>query len=126
MRPLRAVATLFAAAVVVLSLGPIGRAGEPSSKPANPTTAPERGTTREQVLEEMVRDLGRRSAELEVENRQLKARIRELEARRPVVEVPPGRGDKPRNLAEPGVPRHWVPREFNGETFYLIPLKGGN
>ena len=28
------------------------------------------------------------------------------------------------NAPSPNVPKHWIPQQFNGETFYIVPLSG--
>ena len=123
MRVVRSFASLIVAGTVALSLGPTGHASEPSTKSAPPATAPARPDARHEALKDMVNDYARRNADLEFENARLKLRIRELESRQMAVREVRERAPLPR--VEP-VPPHWVPKQFNGETFYLIPLKSGN
>ncbi|HJT76309.1 MAG TPA: hypothetical protein VJ739_03830 [Gemmataceae bacterium] len=57
----------------------------------------------------------------------LEARVAELERREPRVVVPAQGGPQLRVLPEGAldaqrVPKGWVPREFNGQRYYDIPL----
>src|SRR5215211_2535483 len=127
MRAIPTLAGLLFAGTLVLSVAPTGRAEEPASPSSPPTTAPV-SPAGEHRLGQRVKDLSERVRDLEQENRRLKARVRDLESRGPILAQPPRvlPVPAPRLHNPPAVPRHWVPREFNGETFYLIPLKSGN
>ena len=60
------------------------------------------------------------------EIQQLKAKLLEVEAARALnlIFTPPERAPAAGEQGPTGnrVPPHWVPRQFNGETYYLIPL----
>jgi hypothetical protein len=114
MHPIRVAAGAVVAMAGLLCAAPSGRADEPKAAARQAEQSPERVAE----LERKVEQLERANAEL---RKQLAGKQREL-ARRRVAEtivVPP------RELRSASVPEHWVPREFNGETFYLIPLKNG-
>jgi len=71
-------------------------------------------------------DLQRRIAELERENLKLKAKVEELESLLPIQRMLQESKTPPIvNLAPPKdqVPDNWVPRPFNGVTYYVVPLK---
>lgn len=50
----------------------------------------------------------------------LEARVKELEQLVPRTVVPASITPPPQFV--PNVPRHWIPQEFNGQTYYIIPL----
>ena len=104
--------------VVGIALAPWGRAAEPeTSKPAAPAE-----TERERALKQQLVDRAEEINKLKLENARLKREIRELKSRQPAVlpQLPP------LNLAPqaPNMPKNAIPREFNGETYYLVPLNG--
>ena len=127
MRPLRVLAGLFVAAVV-FPLGPAGHAEEPATKRAPATTSPAGAGQGERALLAKAEALARRNVELEHENRMLKELVRELESRQAMIVRPPDGGaiQVPNLSGARAVPPHWVPQQFNGETFYVIPLEPGD
>jgi hypothetical protein len=69
--------------------------------------------------------LRRRVAELETQVERLQAKVRQLESTpqaRPAPRLPSMPGSELR-LEAPG--HNWVPREFNGRTYYLVPCDAG-
>lgn len=72
--------------------------------------------------------LERRIAELERENRELKAKVKDLEALLPIQRMLLNPGKLPPiidldPLQKEQAPKGSVPRQFNGETFYVVPLQ---
>ena len=96
----------LAAAVACLALFAVSRAGQDQSAPAP---------------SDEVRDLRKRVEKLE-------ARVAELEQRVPRVVVPAQGAPELRILPEGRLegrplPKGWIPREFNGQRYYDIPLE---
>lgn len=90
----------------------LGAVSADSSQPANPTE-------REKQLAQHVGDLASQLAQLRQENAQLKAENQLLRARLAMV------AQVNRQRAPASVPDNWTPRQFNGMTFYLVPLDAG-
>jgi hypothetical protein len=101
---------------VGIGLAPWGRAAEPT--PAKPVAPAE--TERERALKQLLADRAEEIDKLKLENERLKQEVRDLKSRRPAVlpQLPPLKLAPP----SPAVPKNAVPREFNGETYYLVPL----
>jgi hypothetical protein len=96
---------VLAAALGGIALFAVSRAGQ---EPVAPTQSDE------------VRDLRKRVEKLE-------ARVAELEQRAPRVIVPSQGAPQLRVVPEgrldgQPVPKNWIPREFNGQRYYDIPL----
>jgi hypothetical protein len=99
-------AVVLAAAVAGLAVFAVSRAGQERAAPAP---------------SDEVRDLRKRLEQLE-------ARVAELEQRAPRVIVPTQGVPQLRVVPEgrldgQPVPKNWVPREFNGQRYYDIPLE---
>lgn len=85
-----------------------------------------------QSMQQLVKDLSDDNAKLRVENEGLRAdnealkravsameaKLRQLQQNRGTVVVPPGE-------VRSAPPEGWKPFQFNGQTYYLIPLEHG-
>lgn len=94
-----------------------------------PTTAPSRAQLETEIvtLKKQVKQLDSAYAELQEQNEKLRAQIKELKARGRIVQgqlrVDPPSVTPMNPLAVPdNMPRGSVAREFNGSTYYLVPL----
>jgi hypothetical protein len=97
-------------------LAPWGRAAEPApalAKPAAPADT-------ERELKQLLADRAEEIDRLKLENARLKREIRELKSRQAAVlpQVPRLQLAPP----APAAPKNAIPREFNGDTYYLVPL----
>ena len=129
MRAIRVVACVFIVAAVVLRFADAGLAGNVVRKPVEAETAQPGAADRAAELEQQVEKLARenlvlRQTNVDLSRREmdLRRKVAELEAkltRRPVVRI------QPPVPAQPGVPKGAIPREFNGEPYYIIPLEAG-
>jgi hypothetical protein len=105
---------------VGIGLAPWGRAAEPTTaKPAAPAE-----TERERNLKQLLVDRNEEIDKLKSENERLKQEIRELKSRQPAI-LPPAPQLR-LAPATPPAPKNATPRQFNGETYYLVPLISGN
>ena len=100
--------------LIIIAAGSVSLA-EPAKQ------APTDGSMRERALRQMLADMADKNARLEEESKRLKDEINLLKARR-AVEIP---RVAPQQSA-PSVPKDWKPFNFNGQTYYVIPLSGGN
>ena len=109
--------------VAGVSFAPWGRAAEPvPAKAAAP--APPQETERERALKQLLADKNEEIDKLKAENEHLKQKVRNLKERKPVVQFP-----MPELRLQPPAPamlKNAIPREFNGETYYLVPLNSAN
>jgi hypothetical protein len=116
--PITAGALLGAAFFVGTFVSPGGAAESPAA--AGPK--PEAGhRTREQTLQMMVDDQQKEIVRLRAENDRLRKQVADLKTRE-LIFAPPALLPPPRT-AESATPKGAVPHEFNGETYYVIPLK---
>jgi hypothetical protein len=119
------VAAITLAAGVLLGIRADGAEEPVAARPA-PATAEERAAAAERraaALEGAVRDLSVENAQLQLKNRSLKLQLKRLQERQPVSVIPPA--PQP-GLAPQGdrLPEGSVQREYNGITYYVIPLSG--
>jgi hypothetical protein len=99
-------ATLIRCGIATVLLGGLGVA------PALDQSAPDN------QLSAQVAELEKQNAELKKENAKLKGEIRQLQVQLAVTQQvvsPP---------AQPKVPSNWTQKQFNGITYYLVPLGG--
>ena len=128
MRPVRACAYLLIVAGLVLYVADPGQAAEPAGKPAaseDRIEAP-RG---EAILRQKIRSLTDQLDKAQERAIAAEKKVAELQrqlARRPVLRIQPYLKAQPALPATPGVPKGAVPHDFNGEPYYVIPLKHGN
>jgi hypothetical protein len=120
------VAAITLAAGVLLGIRADGAEEPVAARPA-PATAEERAAAAERraaALEGAVRDLSVENAQLQLKNRSLKLQLKRLQERRPVSVIPPAPPQP--GLAPQGdrLPEGSVQREYNGITYYVIPLSG--
>jgi hypothetical protein len=104
------------------ALAPWGRADEPMKRePTNRAQAAREEAVKESLADEVKR-LRAANAKLQDENRRLRHEIKELKSRIPAIlpELP----SLKLQPAAPAMPKNAIPREFNGETYYLVPLTG--
>jgi hypothetical protein len=117
MSSIRVLAGVFIVAAGLLCVAPAGQA-EVAAPPAK--SEREAKLERENaVLKQMVADAADEKARLEAKVRDLERKL----AQRRVQAVPTPRPGSPPPATLP-VPKGAVPKEFNGETFYVIPLTG--
>lgn len=91
--------------LVTLSAGPAGEANKSTTPPTR-----EQLEARVETLQTRVRELERRNSALEAEAQQLRTRLL-VERPQPII---PDAGR---------VPENWQRRQFNGITYYLVPLE---
>src|SRR3954470_9388936 len=100
-------ATLIRCGIATVLLGGLGVA------PALDQNVPDNQLSAKVAeLEKKNYELAKENAKLKDENRQLQV---QLTARQQMVNPP----------VQPKVPGNWTPRQFNGVTYYLVPLDGG-
>ena len=144
MRPIRALAGLLLISGVALYFVPDGRADDkpPGDAAAPQATAPAKpkedlndainGLIAEREgLRHKLERVQRRAEAAQQQVAELRERVADLErklAKRPALQMPPLPPLKlqPGLSATPAVPKNAVPREFNGETYYVVPLISGN
>ena len=132
MRPTRATSTwgLILAGCLSLSSPAANAQESPSAaasrRPAEPQ--PDRVARLERRVEELSRDNARLTRERDAaiaKRKEAERRVRDLERRtdRPQVRIVPTPTPplQLRPMPEP-VPENWSPRQFNGITYYVIPL----
>jgi hypothetical protein len=137
----------FAAAAALFSVAPIlAREGDPAQqvRPAEPAKAePPRQEQKDpkwvETMQKLLKELTDDNAGLRAENQGLRAdveamkrelaasseKLRQLEANRGVLVIPPNAAQVPNARQIPNanaVPKNWQPFEFNGVTYYKIPL----
>ena len=122
--------------VAVLGMAPVSHSQEPAPAPAPPATQPTVAELQRQIeklkfQKEIAKmDSEKENNQLRAENQRLKAEIERLSRRVTVVpRLPtiPGATTRPYTFVHPeprNVPNDWVPQQFNGQTFYVIPLAG--
>lgn len=98
-------------------LAPWGRAAEPA--PAKPA-APVPQTELERKLSAALAEAREEIDTLKQQNKRLRGELRELKSRQPA--VLPDLPELRLVPATPAVPKNAIPQQFNGETFYLVPL----
>jgi hypothetical protein len=113
---------LIASGVV---LAPWGRAAEsPTMTSPTKTNEPSPPAERERKLSEALADARAEIDKLKQENKRLRNELRELKSQQPAIFPPaPGLSFQP---PPPAIPKNGIPREFNGETYYLVPLTSGS
>ncbi len=77
-------------------------------------------------VEAQVAALRAQVKEQAAEIRSLREKVEELQARsrdyRKVLVAPPQAAPNPAGVGAQQVPPGWIPREFNGTTYYVVPL----
>jgi hypothetical protein len=102
--------------------------GEPATEPSRVELSKRESEI--SSLKDQIAGLEKRNRELAKENEKLQARISELKARGNIIEAPlrvnPPAVTPRNSLSVPdNMPRGSVPHEFNGSTFYVVPLGHG-
>ena len=109
---IRPIAFAFAVVFAVSSFAP-SRAQQPATRPEAPKQDPDKVM---KSLEQVLKAYQDENTALRARVKELEAEVQKLKQSRTVTLLP--------GQPQAKVPDGWVPREFNGMTYYVVPLDG--